>query len=73
MTNSIFLEKAVQVAGSQSALAHAIGVKQQHVWHWLNRAGQIPAEYAIPIEQATGGVVTRHDLRPDIYPREGAV
>lgn len=66
------LERAVKTMGSQSALAKAIGVTPQHVWNWLNRDKEVPAEQAIPIEEATGGKVTRHDLRPDLYPHERA-
>lgn len=57
--------------GSQSALARALGVKQAHVWNWLNRDKRLPAEYCLKIEQATGGQVTRHDLRPDIFVQNG--
>ena len=32
-------ERAVQIVGGQSALARALGVKQGHIWHWLNKAG----------------------------------
>lgn len=66
------LERAIQVAGSQSALARAINVRQGHVWHWLNKSKRVPAEYVIPIERATGGNVLRHELRPDLYPLDGA-
>lgn len=66
------LEKAVEIAGSQAELARRIGKKQAHVWNWLNRDNEVPAEAVIPIEAATGGEVTRHDLRPDLYPDEAA-
>jgi TorA maturation chaperone TorD len=45
-----------------------LGVTQPNVWHWLHKAERVPAEYVLKIEQATGGQVSRHDLRPDIYP-----
>lgn len=64
------IEKAVEAAGGQSALARAIGgnVKQAHVWYWLNTAdAKVPAEHCAAIEQATGGKVTKHDLRPDVF------
>lgn len=68
------LEKAVAIAGGQTALAAAISeisgcaVKQQHVYHWLHMARRPapPAEYVLAIERVTG--VSRHRLRPDIYP-----
>lgn len=61
------LERAIQQVGGQSALARAIGVKQGHVWQWLNKT-RVPAEYVLRIESATEGRVSRHELRPDIYP-----
>lgn len=69
------LEKAVDLAGSQAELARRIStsektVKQQHIWNWLNRDKKVPPENVLDIERATG--VSRHDLRPDIYPAEAA-
>ena len=61
------LERAVEIAGGQSALARKLGLKQANVWHWLNRAEHVPAEQAIAIEAATGGAVTRAELRPDLF------
>ncbi len=48
-------------------MARACGVKQGHVWHWLNKSHRVPADYVLTIEAATGGAVTRHELRPDIF------
>lgn len=62
------LRRAISLCGGQSALAGKLGRKQQHVWFWLNEAKKLPPEVAIGIETATGGAVTRHELRPDIYP-----
>lgn len=61
------LQKAIDLAGSQTALARAIGKKQQHVEYWL-RVDKVPGEYVLSIERATG--VSRHELRPDLYPHE---
>lgn len=62
------LQKAIDYAGSQSALARLLGgkTKQQHVFHWMNKG--IPAKRAIEIEVATNGAVTRSELRPDLWP-----
>lgn len=61
------LQTAVDLAGGQAALASAIGVKQQHVWNWLNRPGaKVPAEYCPAIERATGARVRCEDLRDDV-------
>lgn len=55
---------------SQKELARRVGVTQGMVWQWLNERRRISAERVIDIEIATNGRVQRHDLRPDIYPRE---
>ena len=62
------LQRAVRVAGSQSALARAIGTTQATVWKWLNKGLPITPKLVLAIEVATG--ISRHDLRPDLYPRE---
>lgn len=64
------LLKATKVAGGQSALARAIDCKQQDIWRWLNKLEKTPAENVLAIEAATG--VTRHELRPDLYPESEA-
>lgn len=60
------LERAVQIAGGQSALAEKIGKKQAHVAMWFKR-GKVPAEVCADIEGATDGVVKREQLRPDVF------
>lgn len=62
------LESAVGLLGGQSATARLIGVSQQSIWAALNTRKRVPAEWCLPIERATGGQVTRHQLRPDLYP-----
>lgn len=49
-------------------LARKLEVTYQFVQKML-RDG-VPAERVIQVEQAVEGQVTRHELRPDIYPRE---
>lgn len=60
------LEKAINTAGGVTALARALGTVPQCVNNWRKRG--IPAERVLAIEAATAGTVTRHELRPDIYP-----
>lgn len=55
---------------TQTELARAVGVSPGMVWQWINQYRRIAAEKVLAIEAATGGAVTRHDLRPDIYPRD---
>lgn len=60
------LNRACKALGSQNALATALGIESASISGWRER-NRIPAERCIAIEQATGGIVTRHDLRPDIF------
>ncbi|MGE4324132.1 MAG: transcriptional regulator [Sphingobium sp.] len=60
------LQRAVEILGSQSALARICGVSQTAVWKWLQSSKRLPAEHVLRVEAATG--VSRHWLRPDIYP-----
>lgn len=59
------LNTACDLVGGQAALADRIGVKQQHVWNWLNRKGRVPTDHCAAIEQATDRAVMRWDLRPE--------
>ena len=56
--------------GSQAAAAKIVGVSPQAVSEILRRGRRVPAEWCLAIERATGGAVTRHDLRPDLYPAD---
>lgn len=72
MTKAITpLERAVAIAGSQSALASALSnpsrkVTQAHIWNWLNRNKGIPAEICPSIERVTAGQVTCEQLAPNV-------
>ena len=67
------IEKAIEAHGSQVKLAREMGCSQQYISWLLSHAKQISAESALKFEKATGGIITRHDLRPDVFgPSEGA-
>ena len=60
------LEKAISIVGSQNKLAAAVGVRQSTLNYWVTQ-GRVPPEKCALIEEATGGEVTRVQLRPEIY------
>lgn len=62
------LARAVRAAGSQSAFGRLLPRSQSTVFDWLHKNKPLPAEYVLKVERATG--ISRHELRPDIYPRE---
>lgn len=61
------IRHAIELAGSQRALAEKIGLSQQGISYLLNEAPQVSAEIAIAIERATDGRVTKEILRPDLF------
>jgi DNA-binding transcriptional regulator YdaS (Cro superfamily) len=67
MKHRPLIQRAIKAVGSQKKLADAIGLSQQGVSYLLHTAPRIRAEVAIAIERATGGKITRKQLRPDIF------
>lgn len=65
--NKKALFEAVTICGGQVALARKLGISQGHLWSWMHRDKKVPAERCAAIEAATGGAVTRYDLRPDVF------
>lgn len=65
MTKKQALRKACKLVGGKSAMARLTGVTRQAVQHWARNG--VPANRVIKIEKATGGEVTRYELRPDLY------
>ena len=68
-TGMAALAKAVRLLGSQMKTGKAIGVSGQAVSEVMRRGRRVPAEWCLKIEKATGGAVTAHALRPDLYPK----
>ena len=55
------LQRAIDEAGGQRALARALGISRQAVHQWTD----IPVRYVVRVEIATG--IPRRELRPDFY------
>lgn len=64
------IERAVRLAGGQAELARLCKTSQPRIWQCLHRNLTVPAELVLPIERAVNGLVTRYELRPDLYPVE---
>jgi hypothetical protein len=72
--NKDALNKAIQHAGSQTALAteirkHLPGsrVRQGHIGNWLRKNKVLPPQYAPIIEKITRKKVLRSEWAPDCY------
>jgi len=50
---------------TQQEMATLLGVRQPTLQAWIAKKRPIPVKRCVQIEQATGGLVTRRDLRPD--------
>ena len=61
------LKRVIKQVGL-TKLAHRLGVRPNVLDHWRNRG--IPAKRVLALERETG--ISRHVLRPDLYPREAA-
>lgn len=71
------IKRAVELLGSQLALARALGVTPVTVNQWVRPVGAnssrpVPPKQCVRIEALTSGAVSRRDLRPadwqDIWP-----
>jgi DNA-binding transcriptional regulator YdaS (Cro superfamily) len=58
------LERAVKNVGGQAEFARLIGVTAQAVSQW----DKVPPLRVLAVENVSG--VSRHELRPDLYPLE---
>ncbi|MBO6278161.1 transcriptional regulator [Pseudomonas sp. WC2401] len=64
------IDQVVRLAGGQAELARRCNTSQPRIWQCINRNQRVPADLVIPFEKAVKGQVTRHQLRPDLYPLE---
>lgn len=60
------IQKAVRLAGSQTALASRLKVTPQAVQKWVSQ-GYAPGERCREIEGELCGEVTRYELNPDVF------
>jgi len=44
-------------------------ITQGAVSQWMMKGRKVPAERVLQLERLTDGLMSRHDLRPDLYPR----
>lgn len=69
MSDAAFRKALRHYDDNRSAFAKAVGTSQQRISYIAARGNPLPADLVLPTERATG--ISRHDLRPDLYPREG--
>lgn len=67
MTTSPIQRAIAACDNNKAVLARLVGVTPAMVWQWENGRRPVPATRCADIEQATGGAVTRQELRPDVF------
>lgn len=60
------IQKAVRLAGSQSALARLCKLTPQAVQKWVDQ-GYVPSERCREVESALDKQVTRYELNPETF------
>ena len=60
------IERAIKTAATLREFASRVGVSPQAVWLW-RKGAPVSAESAVKIEHATGGAVSKAELRPDLW------
>lgn len=68
MTHLVFKNALQLFGGNQSAMARALLTSQQRISYIVRHGTPCPPDLVLPCERATG--ISRHELRPDLYPRE---
>lgn len=71
MRNADAIHKALQIAGSQTALARLAGVSQPAVYRWIKGIGHPSLLAALNIEAATLGQIRHQDLCAHIFNPNG--
>lgn len=64
------LHQYLKTKSTQSGLARQLGITQGAVYQWTKRG--VPANRVLELERLSGGEMTRHELRPDLYPPQDA-
>lgn len=63
---NIAVKMAIEIAGSQTALAKKCGKAQSTVCDWLNGKKRISPEHVPVLVEATKGKIPAYKFRPDL-------
>jgi DNA-binding transcriptional regulator YdaS (Cro superfamily) len=65
MSNLRDLRKRIGLKATE--LAKMVGTSKANISRWESGTRRLTAEIAVLIDEKTGGRISRHDLRPDIF------
>ena len=60
------IARAIAALGGPTAAAKTLDAKVTQVCNWVSR-DQCPAQMVLAVEAATKGLVSRYELRPDVF------
>lgn len=63
MINEPAFKIAIRVAGGATAVARRLNLTRGAVSKWA----RCPAEHVLALEEMSGGRVSRHEIRPDVF------
>ena len=61
-SNKRLIQKAAILAGGYPALAKKLGITRQAIYQWT----RVPADRVVQVARLSG--LSRHELRPELYP-----
>jgi DNA-binding transcriptional regulator YdaS (Cro superfamily) len=64
---SLGVKAAVAHFGSQTALAEALDIERSAISQWKKVPINDKHNRVLEIEKASGGAVSRHEMRPDVF------
>lgn len=66
--------RAIELLGGPSAIVKLLAQRGIEITPWaVNKwRRRVPSNRVLLLEQLTNGKITRHELRPDLYPKEQA-
>jgi DNA-binding transcriptional regulator YdaS (Cro superfamily) len=60
------IQKAIRIAGSQTALGNLLGLTPQAIQKWADQ-GFVPSKRCRNVEAALNCQVTRYELNPEVF------
>src|SRR5258705_10841499 len=72
MNNPALHKARAAAGGTYSDLAKLLGISQSAISQWIKKQ-RVPLRRALQIEALTGGLVTKEELRPDVFLDPGRV
>ena len=71
MNLKTYLEGTTQIELVKLLERDGLHITQGAISQWLIK-DRVPAERVLQLERVSKGLMTRYELRPDIYPRDSA-